>query len=304
MALTPLQENGAIRSDGGCLDAELLASYVDGRTTPEERIKVEAHIARCEDCYFLFSETVQGQSTTESRKSERQYRSRRWMPRLAAGLAAAAALVIAAQISQPLWRHQGPKDKLRVALSELDAAAGPYRKIEPRLTVFRTYRAMEPALRSGASPGEAPLALREAAQQVEVAVRASATDPEAQQALAAMYLTLGRPQRAAEVLAPLASSKDAGQLNDLAAAYLARQADGDIQHALDLLGQAVRLDPGRAEAWFNMGLAAEAAGQRERAIAAWTRALALDATSGWAGEARAHLEKLKAAETSRGRGKG
>jgi len=296
MALTPLQANGAIRSDGGCLDAELLASYVDGRTTPEERAKVEAHIAHCEDCYFLFSETVQEQKTrsaNESAGTETPHnRWRRWIPRIAVGLAAAAALVIAVQVSQPLWRER-PKDNLVVALSELEAAAGPYRRVEPRLTVTSTYRALEPALRSGAISGEAPLALREAALNVELAARASGTDPEAQQALAAMYLTLGHPQRAAEVLAPLASSKHAGQLNDLAAAYLARHADDDVTRALDLLKQAVSLDPGRAEAWFNLGLAAEAAGQPERAIEAWTKALALDSTSGWADEARWHLERLK-----------
>ena len=213
------------------------------------------------------------------------------MPRVAAGLAAAAALVIAAQLY--LLQREGPKDDLGVALSELDAATGRYRKVEPRLTVFSSYRAVEPALRSAASPGEAPLAVREAAQKVEVAVKASGTGPEAQQALAAMYLTLGRSQRAADVLAPLASSRDAGQLNDLAAVYLVRHADDDVTRALDLLDQAVRLDPGRVEAWFNMGLAAEAAGQRERAIAAWTRALALDPKSGWAEEAREHLARLK-----------
>jgi len=294
MALTPLPENGAIRSDGGCLDPELLASYVDGRTTPAERINVEAHIAHCEDCYFMFSETVreqQARSANELTGAVVRNPWRRRMPRVAAGLAAAAALVMAAQLY--LLHREGPKDDLGVALSELDAATGRYRKVEPRLTVFSAYRALEPALRSAASPGEAPLAVREAAQKVEVAVRASGTGPQAQQARAAMYLTLGRSQRAADVLAPLASSRDAGQLNDLAAVYLVRHADDDVTRALDLLDQAVRLDPGRVEAWFNMGLAAEAAGQRERAIAAWTRALALDPKSGWAEEAREHLARLK-----------
>ena len=72
MALKPLQENGVTRSSGGCLDTELLASYVDGRTTPEQRVEVEAHLARCEDCYFAFSETVQEQKAegTASEESE------------------------------------------------------------------------------------------------------------------------------------------------------------------------------------------------------------------------------------------
>jgi hypothetical protein len=99
MTLTPHQEDGAIRSDGGCLEDELLASYVDGRSTLEERVKVETHIAQCEDCYFVFSETVQERS---ARESEPQNRSRRWMPPLVAVLAAAAALVIAVEVFGPV----------------------------------------------------------------------------------------------------------------------------------------------------------------------------------------------------------
>lgn len=314
MTLISRQEDGANRSDAGCLEAELLASYVDGRTSPEERVKVETHIAHCEDCYFVFSETVQERrSARESAGTETlQNRWRRWMPRVAAGLAAAATLVLAAQISQPLWRPHGPVDNLAGALAELDASAGPYRKFQPRLAVIPTHRQPEPVMRSGSASGEAPLAVREAATKVEKvarsemekAAKANGTSVEGQRALAAMALLLGQPQRAVVDVTPLEQSSDAGVLSDAAAAYLARGGEGDATHAIGLLERAVTLDPNRVEAWFNLGLAAEAVDLPVRATEAWTRALALDATSGWAGEARAHLEKLKAAETSRGRGKG
>src|SRR5262245_8602735 len=163
MSLTPLLESGANRSDGGCLDPELLASYVDGRTTPEEQVKVEAHLAHCEDCYFMFSETVQEQKAASANvltvDEVPQNRWRRWVPRVAAGLAAAAGLLIAAQVYFPVWR-EGPKDDLAVALSGLEAAAGPYRRVEPRLTVLRTYRELEPAVRSGTPSAEPPLAVQ------------------------------------------------------------------------------------------------------------------------------------------------
>ena len=71
-----------------CLDAVLLASYVDGRTSPDERASVEAHLARCEDCYFVFAETVRDRQA-RAKKSRWRY----WVPRAAAGLATAAALV-------------------------------------------------------------------------------------------------------------------------------------------------------------------------------------------------------------------
>jgi len=299
MTLTPLQENGATRSGADCFDAELLASYVDGRANPEERVKVEAHIAHCEDCYFIFSETVREQrahSAAGPTALEPLPGARRWMSRVAvfttAGLAAAAALVIAAQIYLPGYRER-PKVTLQVALSELDAAAGPYRKVEPRLTITPTHRQLEPALRSAAPSAEASIALREAAQRVETAARARGTGVEGQRALAAMYFALGRAQPAADVLETEEQSNDAGVLSDVAAAYLARQAEGDVQHALDLLERAVTLDPKRAEAWFNLGLAARAARQTARAQEAWKQYLVLDPSSEWANEARWHLEKLQ-----------
>lgn len=50
--------------------------------------------------------------------------------------------------------------------------------------------------------------------------------------------------------------------------------------------------PPRAEAWFNLALAAEALGDTSRAREIWTKYLALDPSSDWAAEARRHLEKL------------
>jgi tetratricopeptide (TPR) repeat protein len=295
MMMTPLQVNGTTPPKGACLDAELLASYVDGRATPEERVEVEAHLARCEDCYFAFSETVQEQQAEGTADEvEAQGHRRRWLPRVAAGLATAAAVVIAVQLFRSVVSPvTAPDVELKTALEQLDAATGPSRRFEPRLTLISTYRPLEPAMRSAAPSAEAPLDVREAALGVEKASTKPGTGLEGQRALATMYFALGRAQRAADVLGPSAQSDDAGALSDLAAAYLARRSVGDVQRALDLLERAVGLDPNRVEAWFNLGLAAEAADQRARAAEAWTRALALDSTSGWADEARKHLEKLK-----------
>lgn len=295
MALTSLPENRAASPDGGCLDAELLASYIDGRTTAEERVKIETHLASCEDCYFAFSETVQEQQAEpgkESRVGDKvQPRSRSWLLSVATPLATAAGLIVGVLIYGSVSRER-QANTLTTALRDLDAAAGPYRTVQPRLTLTPAYRELEPALRSAAPSAEASLALRDAALQVEKAATARSTGARGQQALGVMYLALGRPNRAAEILAPLASSQDAGQLNDVAAALLARHADDDVNQALSLLERAVKLDPRRAEAWFNLGLAAEAAQQRARARAAWTNYLAIDPSSPWAREAQTHLDQL------------
>jgi tetratricopeptide (TPR) repeat protein len=298
MALTPLTENGAHRSGSGCLDAELLASYVDGRTTRAERAEVEAHLAQCEHCYFAFSETLQEQRThqsTDSKNSDTLRQWRVWIPRAAAGLAAAAALVMVVQVFRPFIRADDhSKDALNIALNELGAAAGPYRRFEPRLTIANSYRPLQLSTRSGASsPIELPFEVREAAIKVEQAAAAS-TGVERQRALAAMYLAQGRAEPAANELTPLAlAANDAGLLNDIAATLIARGNQGDAKQALDLLERAVASDPNRVEAWFNLGLAAEATGLVTRAEAAWSRYLALDSSSLWALEALDHLERLK-----------
>jgi tetratricopeptide (TPR) repeat protein len=314
--MTPLKENTARTSGPMCPDSELLASYVDGHVSAAERVEIEAHLARCEDCYCAFSETVLEHRSERISEAEPDHLEgwRPWMTRVAAGLAAAAALVIAVQngIFRSPASTTRPSIDLKTALNQLDAAAGPYRKFQPRLTVIPSYRQLEPVMRSRSPSEEAPLAVREAAMkvekvaraEVEKAAKANGTSVEGQRALAARHLLLGQTQRAVEDVAPLEQSSDAGVLSDVAAAYLARGGEGDATQAIALLERAVTLDPNRVEAWFNLGLAAETVDQPVRATEAWTRALALDATTGWAGKARAHLEKLKAAETSRGRGKG
>jgi tetratricopeptide (TPR) repeat protein len=286
MTLTPSQQNGDCTSV--CLDAELLASYVDGRATPTERTVAEAHLAQCEDCYFAFSETIRTQIHADGASKKTKWL--RWATRATAGLAAAAALIVAVMLGTGNNSH--PASNLTLALNNLDAAAGPYRQFGPRLTTNPTYRELTPSTRSAAQTAETVPALLEAAAIVEKAA-APGTGAQERRALAAMYFALGRAQRAADVLAPEAQSKDAGVLSDVAAAYLARRADGDVEHALDLLERAVRLDPKRTEAWFNLGLAAEAARQLPRAQEAWTHYLVLDPSSDWATEARWHLEKLQ-----------
>ena len=78
MTLTPRQETGAWTSGPGCPDAEALASYIDGRTTATERVEIERHLASCEDCYFVFSETVQQPESREGDDRDRSHIA--WWP--------------------------------------------------------------------------------------------------------------------------------------------------------------------------------------------------------------------------------
>jgi tetratricopeptide (TPR) repeat protein len=294
--MTPESRLDRVGHAPGCLDAELLARYVDGKTSEPERRLVQAHLARCEDCYFAFSETVRAQGErADTETNAEPVRWAWWMPRLAAGLAAAAVIAIVAFTWRP-WRSPEPIG-LQPALSRLDAAIGSTRRIEPRVVAFSIYRAMGPRMRAGEPAGVPPsAALRDAALAVETAATSPDTGVDGQRALAVMYLSLGQADRAASIIAPLAPETgpaDAGLLSDAAAIYLARGAEGDARRAAALLTRAVSLELSRAEAWFNLGLAGEATGQPNLAFEAWTYYLKLDSTSGWAAEARAHLKKLQ-----------
>jgi tetratricopeptide (TPR) repeat protein len=299
MTATPHVAHDGPGTGDGCLDAQLLASYIDGQVTAAERARVEAHLAQCDDCYFVFSETFQASRAEVPDAppvpvSGWKFRLDR---RVAAGLAAAATMVVAFQI----YRSDPRPDEtaLVAALDNLKAAAGPYRQFESRLSDGNIYKPQAVRVRSAVA-AETSAALSEAAGQVERAAKSREPGLQERRALAVMYLTLGNAENAAEAVpAVVTGATDPTLLNDLAAALLARGDEGDAARAVQLLERAVALEPNRADVWFNIGLAAEAIGNTAQARDAWTRYLTIDPSSEWAGEARGHLEKLAPAERRR-----
>ena len=317
--MTPLTDQHDQGPRTACPDPELFASYIDGLATSRERSDIESHVATCEDCYFVLSETIHEQRRRWPAEDERDRTSRQaWIRWTAAGLAVAAALVLALRVAGPFRRvpqqesitasrpapvppvvpgNLAPAppqlEALTAAVVTLDASTGPFRPLQPRLAAGSEYRPLKPVVRSAVSTEEMPEAVR--ANALAVAKLAAASGPSAavQRALAEMYLTTGKPDLAVKILEPLsASSADALLLTDLAAAYLARGGPDDAAKARDAAEQAVERDPKRSEAWFNLALAAEALDLPVRATEAWTRFLEIDGTSAWAGEARQHLDRL------------
>lgn len=43
---------------GACPEPQMLSAYLDGKLDPTERGRIEDHISRCEDCYFVVRETA------------------------------------------------------------------------------------------------------------------------------------------------------------------------------------------------------------------------------------------------------
>ncbi len=197
------------------------------------------------------------------------------------------------------------------AVEALIEAAGPIRPLEARLTGGFRYAACaggDPAAnrRATACDGSFPVpgtdwkAFSEAAKRIagEAARRPSAA---AWHGLGLLRLiTSAEDDRAVAALEASAetSGRPAASLSDLAAAYLRlaqrRREPGDLVRALTAVDRATRADPALPEARFNRALVLERLCLRTGARAAWEDYLRLDPRSGWAEEARTHLQRLSA----------
>ncbi len=288
---------------GECPDLETIAAYLDGRLTDRERARVTAHLADCEDCYALFSEsarvvidepTVAVPWHTRLKATIKQMR-----PAVAAGwtgtvLATAAALTMFVQTGQ-LARLRSSDSNLQA----LVAAVGTDRPFDARLSGF-AYGPVRGPVRSGESSSAPAVSpdVRIAAAQIEKMASGSRT-PQSLKALGVAYLVLGDVNRAVPVLeeaADLATrTRNAHVLaGDLPAAYLARATRNsqpqDFANALTAAERAVKLDPRLAEGWFNRACALERLSLADEARQAWQDYLKVDDRSGWAEEARSRMK--------------
>jgi CHAT domain-containing protein len=284
-------EEATTRVTAGCPDPERLAACVDGRVDAATRAAIVEHLAACEDCYFIFSETVRARGGRSGGGTQRWMRAAAvW----AGGLAAAASLLFAAYVG---WSRVGSANG-RPELVQLVAAVGARRTIEPRLTGGFAYAPLAAPVR-GVDPADtSPLDVRMAALTIEKAVSERRT-PRNLGALGVAYLVTGKPADAVPALE--SATRDAPEVaelwSDLAAAYLARNAVehrlDDVLKAVNAADRATRLAPALKEAWFNRALAIEQiGGVREEARKAWDAYLTIDGQSGWSTEARRHLATL------------
>jgi tetratricopeptide (TPR) repeat protein len=218
----------------------------------------------------------------------------------AAGLAAAAALVLVVRLAGPdlLDRVFGPRS-VRPELQELIAAVAnePTRPIEGRLSAGFTY-APAPSPTRGPGDREVSAAVRIAAAKIEELARADAA-PERLAALGVAYLAVGDLELGIMSLEDAAAARpsDPSILNDLAAAYLSRARRGgraeDLSQAASAADRAIRAAPLMLEPRFNRALAFDLLGPPSAAAAAWDDYLGVDSRSPWAEEARRHVRALR-----------
>jgi tetratricopeptide (TPR) repeat protein len=276
-----------------CLDDETIAAFIDGRLDAPARARVVEHLADCADCYFIFSESARASAASGMEARPHGFRAATaWLarPRVmwpgVGALAAAAVLVLAVM---PLWRSASPP-----GLRALVAAVGAERTVEARMTGGFAYGPLK-VTRGAAS--ETSSAVRLQAATIEKAADERRTPPYLD-ALGVAHLVTGRPADAVTALesATHDAPNDARYWSDLSAAYLARgrtaRAPGDFASALDAAVRATALAPTMPEAWFNRALAIEQIPSMHPQVkAAWDDYLKIDGQSGWAAEARQHIDQ-------------
>jgi CHAT domain-containing protein len=274
------------------LDPETIAAWLDRRLDATDRARAEEHLADCEECRTLLTETaafLETDAVATPVVAERRSR-RTWIWSTAAAAAALLALT-------PLVLRQ-MRPTPESALRELDQALAGKRYIEGRLSGFE-YGELVSAMR-GPSIAESSLSYGVLAAAKRIEDLTSAADTSANLAtLGAAQLALGRVDEAIEHLedAVRREPKSARIQSDLAAAYLARfratSSPEDPARAIEAADTAVSLDATSRAAAFNRALALEALPLRSEALQAWESYLAMDASSKWGAEARAHIEELK-----------
>jgi len=270
---------------GTCPSLETIGAFVDGRLMDRERETIADHLASCETCYFVFSEAARTRVTAQPQADVVPFTPRRMTWRIAAGLAAAATIVLAVNV----WRTSGPNGEQR-ALNELVAAVGTTRTFEPRITGGFAYAPVRGPVR-GVNTVELPPDTRIAIAEIE---KQFAVRPVAGTAA----LVGGDAQRAVLMLEVMSRRlpNDAKVLSDLSAAYLVlaerNNSKEDASLALSAANRALEIDRLMPEALFNRALALQTSGMTADARIAWQAYLTIDDRSGWADEARAHLRIL------------
>ncbi|HET9765497.1 MAG TPA: zf-HC2 domain-containing protein, partial [Thermoanaerobaculia bacterium] len=179
-----------------CPDAERLAAYLDGQLFPEQRERVEEHLAACEACANAVAESVRFQTlTSPPPAAQPETGSNRWA--VAAALLAFVSVPTVAWLGSDADRAPWRRDPR----APLIAATAEARPLAPRLTGgFRWAPARDTWRSASSAPSDASWSYYAAAEEVR---RAAVAAPSADRlgALADAHLLAGDLDRALVTLA-------------------------------------------------------------------------------------------------------
>jgi CHAT domain-containing protein len=260
-----------------CPSAQTMAAFNERRMAQGERVAIVEHLAVCTRCQDLYLPELQTSRTDVP--------SRQWTP------AAAVALVVVLLSAAAAGLRHRPAIHGPAALAQAVADA-PFRTVESPLSFSSTYQPLRRDPDSGSPFVDAP--------------DLDARDPHTK---AVVRLMSGNARGAVELLEQSIPTQggtldfdhatNAALLTDLASAYyedaLREHRPIGLANAFEAAARAEELSPRDPAPKYTRALVLEALSLREDAIDAWKAYLALDASSGWAVEARRHLAGLEAA---------
>jgi hypothetical protein len=295
-----------------CPDSALLAAFLDGTLAGYERTAVVSHLAECPECRAVAVTVVEfrevealdtlWQRDSEPPASEPLFASgaTRWAREktrapawTAAALVAITALAFTGYFySDSLFPSWSAQRAVAALLHEAEGTRLLQARVSGHLQHASAYSSEQ------ASSGFSFVRFTETA----AALRASREGdyaPPSRRVVGVAALLTGNLDEAIDSLsiAVWAEPSNRHVANDLATAYYERfvrtnRAD-DLPAALTLVEQALRVEPHFPEALFNRALIITALGLWSEARLAWELYLNVDGQSGWAVEARTHLEQVQ-----------
>jgi CHAT domain-containing protein len=295
----------------GCPPPEELASFAAGLDEPGSERLIE-HVASCDRCGAILRETSGEHGEADELLSSLRTGTPEWRTWMAARfvqtakkqrrswkpwLAAAAGILIA--IASGLWWQHREQDPQRLLAAAYTAA----RPFEYRLRDEGYGRAR--AQRGGeVSTFDRPESLGRAVAEIQRRLQAAPERPDLLELKGRAELLEGEFDSAIADLtraSELAPSVEADE--DLGAAYAlsgdAHQRNGDYGHAVNLLLEALRLEPRNVKALFNLAIVYERLSMLDAASSTWQKLLAIENRGPWADEARTRLEDVEKKKNAR-----
>ena len=299
-----------------CPDLETLAAFVDGRVDASTSAAIAEHLPGCEQCYELVSELAMelaehtaapGAAPVAAPPVEpiaaaaptpaRSAWNSGWM-RLAATIVLVGGTAAGLQQANPGWWQRLMRTGPDAALAPLVQAVGDQRPIEGRLSGgFRYGPLIEPTRAATLATDNLSLAAAAGTLQKQADTDRS---PGTLHAWGVAQVLVGRLDEGIRTLTRVQAdhAQVAAYANDLGVAHMTRalasdRAD-DLPRALDLVEQAIEIDPRFAEAWFNKAMLLQRLRVRQQAIDAWGSYLELDPGGAWSAYAKQQRDALVA----------
>ena len=310
-----------------CPDDEVLQELAAGLLSPAMAEQTMQHVARCNTCGAALRRYLREFSEEQSpddiailnqlESSKPQWQKRlvreligggRWFPwlKIAPAAVALAAVVFAAVQGPTLLAHF----KLHRAQKEVAAAFTERRTTLMRLPAVEhsEYKPfpIELGPENGRGLDEVPTSLHDATGAANNNLRSANPDPQWLQIQGRALLWESTPSSLEKAEKDFEKARSSGLASpsleiDLAASYFERDSRAEhpnLQRTLNLLSEVLsKPDLGKddqASALFNLAIAYEKTQAWDLAVDTWEKYLKVDPSSGWASEARKHLEEGKA----------